>query len=221
MAYPYFCGYDDKGNLYADGFQTTSGAIATFAELPKGKRTFKDIKLDKGIDYPGNVRWDGKYVAVGDQEYGYTSSGLYESAIFQTTGEGGKVVHVIPLRGTGDIIGFSIEGKTLIGPNAQWKNAGDVFFWNYPAVGKPARRSRASTRRLARRSASRSSYPSLTRRFGLLPTLAVFAIENMRRRLANIGAEPASHYRSRESRCQIGPPTASTPHAFPASKNRI
>ena len=138
MIYPYFCGYDDKGNLYVDGFKYSSGQFV-FAELPKGKKTFKNITLDKGINYPGNVRWDGKYVAVSDQEYGYTSSGLYESAIFQTTGEGGKVVHVIPLTGTGDIIGFSIEGKTLIGPDAQWKNAGDVFFWNYPAVGKPAK----------------------------------------------------------------------------------
>jgi hypothetical protein len=138
MPYSYFCGYDDKGNLYADEFQTTSAAIAAFAELPKGKKTFKDITLDKGIDYPGNVRWDGKYVAVGDQEYGYTSSG-YESAIFQTNGAGGKVVHVIPLTGSGDIVGFSIEGKTLIAPDAQWKNAGDVFFWNYPAGGKPAK----------------------------------------------------------------------------------
>jgi hypothetical protein len=135
MMYPYFCGYDDKGNLYVDG-QPYSSAGFTFAELPKGQEKFKVITLDKAIEFPGNVRWDGKYVAVGDQEYAYNSSGLYQSAIYQTTGASGKVVHVIPLEGTGDIIGFSIEGKALIGPDAQWENAGDVFFWNYPAGGK-------------------------------------------------------------------------------------
>jgi hypothetical protein len=134
VAMTFFCGYDDKGNLYADGFQYSS-SMFIFAELPKGKKAFKDITLDKGINYPGNVRWDGKYVAVGEQEYEYSSLG-YESAIFQTTGAGGKVVHVIPLTGTGDIVGFSIEGKTLIGPDANYRNADDVFFWNYPAGGK-------------------------------------------------------------------------------------
>jgi len=139
MLYPYFCGYDDKGNLYADGFQySSSGSV--FAELPKGKKKFTEITLDKSIQFPGNIRWDGKYVAVGDQEYSYNPSGFYESAIFRTTGAGGRVVSVTPLMDTGDIVGFSIEGKTLIGPDAQWKNAGSVFFWDYPAGRKPIKK---------------------------------------------------------------------------------
>jgi hypothetical protein len=97
------------------------------------------ITLDKSIQFPGNIIWDGKYVVVGDQEYEYSASGFYESAIFQTTGASGKVVNVIPLTGTGDVVGFSIDGKTLIGPDNQWENVEDVFFWNYPAGGKPTK----------------------------------------------------------------------------------
>jgi hypothetical protein len=61
MYYVYFCGYDDKGNLYIDGFPYGSYGFR-FAELPKGKKTFTNITLTGGtIKYAGNVRWDGKY----------------------------------------------------------------------------------------------------------------------------------------------------------------
>jgi hypothetical protein len=78
-------------------------------------------------------------MAVGDQEYGRNTSG-YDSAIFQTTGAGGKIVNVIPLPGSGDIVGFWIEGKTLIGPDAHYRGEGKVFFWNYPSGGKPTKK---------------------------------------------------------------------------------
>jgi hypothetical protein len=135
----YFCGYDDKGNLFVDGWTgATLGFI--FAELPKGKKSFTIIPLTGGIIYwPGNVQWDGTHVAVGDEEYQHSGSGYYESAIYQTTGAGGKIVHKTVLTGSGDIVGFSIEGKTVIGPDYQWEGANTVLFWNYPAGGKPVK----------------------------------------------------------------------------------
>lgn len=67
MVEVYFCGYDPKGNLFVDGVGTDG---FHFAELPKGKKTFTNITLKGGtVLYPGDVQWDGKYVAVGDQEY--------------------------------------------------------------------------------------------------------------------------------------------------------
>ena len=106
----YFCGYDDKANLFVDGWTgATLGFL--FAELPKGKTSFTTIPLTGAIIYfPGDVQWDGKYVAVGDEEYQHTASGYYESAIYQTTGAGGKIVHKTVLTGSGDVVvGFSIE----------------------------------------------------------------------------------------------------------------
>jgi len=136
-----FCGYDPKGNLYADGTDA-SQTVFYFAELPKGGRTLKLITLTGGrIGYPGMVQWDGKYVAIGDQG----NYGSYEDAIYQTTGAGGKIVHKTPLNaGAGEeIIGFWIQGSTVIGPNAtephNSSDEGSVGFFKYPAGGKPTK----------------------------------------------------------------------------------
>lgn len=106
-----------------------------FAELPKGKKTLTNITL-KGatINLPGTIQWDGKYVAVGDQEY----EGKYPhtSAIYQTTGAGGKIVGVTPLTGSGDVEEYWIDGKTVAGPDVFLN---DVGFYKYPAGGKPAK----------------------------------------------------------------------------------
>jgi hypothetical protein len=138
-----FCGYDPKGNLYVDGTDAAQGEFH-FAELPKGEKTFKNITLAGGtIYYPGMVQWDGKYVAVGDQDAGSASSGA--SAIYQTTGSGGKIVHEIPLNAgeAEDIIGFWIQGSTVIGPNIAYPDTsndkGSVGFYKYPAGGKPTK----------------------------------------------------------------------------------
>jgi hypothetical protein len=136
----YFCGYDPKGNLYVDGEQNGPSTAFQFAELPKGKKTLKNITL-KGvtINFPGNIRWDGKYVAVGDQNY-QTYPEI--SAVYQTTGATGKVVSKTVFTNYGDIEGFWIEGKTVIGPdNCQngCIKGPSVGFYNYPAGGKPTK----------------------------------------------------------------------------------
>jgi hypothetical protein len=127
----YFCGYDAKGNLFVDG--STPPAVGfVFAELPKGKKTFTNITLKGGtIYFPGDVFWDGRYVAVGDQTYG----GGYPptSGIYQTTGAAGKIVHSTPLTGSGDVVEFWIDGKTVVGADATMQEAG---FYKYPAGGK-------------------------------------------------------------------------------------
>jgi hypothetical protein len=137
-----FCGYDPKGNLYADGTDAAQN-VFHFAELPKGKKTFKNITLKGGgIFYPGMVQWDGKYVAVGDQMAGGAS---YVDAIYQTTGAGGKIVHETPLDSGGleEIIGFWIQGSTVVGPNAleprSKYDTGSAGFYKYPAGGKPTK----------------------------------------------------------------------------------
>lgn len=127
-------GYDPKGNLYADGTNLAQTEFF-FAELPMGKKAFKNITLKGGtIYYPGNVQWDGKYVAVGDQEVG--GSGCV-AAVYQTTGAGGKIVHKTPLDAGGceAIVQFWIDGDALIGPNSAGN--GSVGFYKYPAGGKP------------------------------------------------------------------------------------
>jgi hypothetical protein len=125
--YVYFCGYDNKGNLFIDG--VNSGFGFEFAELAKGSSSLKTIALSGGtITFPGNIRWDGKNVAVGDQEYG----GQDTSAIDQTNGGGGQITGVTVESGSEDIVGFTIDKKVDIGPDA---GLAQVEFYKYPAGG--------------------------------------------------------------------------------------
>jgi len=128
----FFCAFDDKGNLYVDG-ELYQGTGFQLAELPKGKKRFTDIPLKGGtIYFPGNIQWAGKYMAIGDQEY--LDKYPHTSAIYQTTGAGGKIVGVTRLKGSIDVIGFRIDGTTVIGPEG---GTNLVPFYKYPAGGSP------------------------------------------------------------------------------------
>jgi hypothetical protein len=73
----YFDGYDDQGNLFADGFN--SGDFFELIELPKGGTKFRHVTTSNTVEFPGSVQWDGKYLVVTDQAadamYQYTVSG--------------------------------------------------------------------------------------------------------------------------------------------------
>ncbi|MGC1381732.1 MAG: hypothetical protein WA814_12000 [Candidatus Baltobacteraceae bacterium] len=137
----YFCGYDPNGNLFLDGI-STDGHFQ-LAEIAKGKNTFTNIALKGGtIYYPGQVQWDGKHLAVGDQEAGSTISHYTYSAIYQTTGAGGKIVGETPLDNSLDVAGFWIAGNTVVAPNAPElasQSGGNVYFYKYPSGGKPTK----------------------------------------------------------------------------------
>jgi hypothetical protein len=77
LAEEFFDGYDNKGNLFADGF-TSSGNFG-LVELPKGSNKAETITPSNAIEFPGSVQWDGKFMTVFDQIannlYQYTISG--------------------------------------------------------------------------------------------------------------------------------------------------
>jgi hypothetical protein len=74
----FFDGYDNQGNLFADGFTGDRSGFA-LVELPKGSTKFETIKTSNTVEFPGSVQWDGTYLTVFDQEanamYQYTVSG--------------------------------------------------------------------------------------------------------------------------------------------------
>lgn len=122
----YQCGYDDKGNLFVDGytnFPSLDGVFA-FGELPKGKSKFVNIVLNKQIGTPGLVQWDGNSVAVGDASNG---------AIYLTNGRPGKIESTIQLSGTDYDFQPWIQGSTIVVPSFYSIRAG---FVHYPAGGK-------------------------------------------------------------------------------------
>jgi len=133
----YFCAYDDKGNLYLDGFSGgPSDGSFEFAELPKGKSKFTPILLkNTTINFPGDIAWDGKYVDVADQEEAVISGSppILTSAIYRTTGTDGKVVSQEILANSDDLIQYFNEGTEAIGVNF---HGTFVAFWQYPKGGK-------------------------------------------------------------------------------------
>ena len=106
------------------------------AELPKGNGTFTNIGLNQSISLPGGVQWDGKYLAVADQN----ASVIYQFAI---SGGAGTAVHATPLGSpASDVFQFYIDGKTVIAPNdysVGSKTAWNVLYYHYPAGGTPTR----------------------------------------------------------------------------------
>jgi hypothetical protein len=127
LASTYFDGYDDKGNLFADGLSGDSSP--GLVELPKGGSTFVPIKLSRALLFPGGVQWHERYLAVGDQE----ASAIYHFAIH---GGNAKEIGVTRLGGGSDIIAFWIQKRDVVAADAGNETAA---IWKYPSGGAPIR----------------------------------------------------------------------------------
>lgn len=85
---PYWCAYDNAGNLFIDGDYIKSGFKFVFVEMPKGSSgTFRTLSLAYPPGSPGGVQWDGKYITLGSAT---SQNGL----IFQLTVSGSTVTVV-------------------------------------------------------------------------------------------------------------------------------
>jgi hypothetical protein len=62
-------GYDSKGNLYVEGlFYATSfgSGTPTVCELPANSTSLHPVTVNKMLNAPGSVMWDGKHIALTD-----------------------------------------------------------------------------------------------------------------------------------------------------------
>jgi DNA-binding beta-propeller fold protein YncE len=130
----YFCGYDDKGNLFADGYGPTSAF--KFVELPRGGHAFIKIALDQKLHWPGGVQWDGHYMAVSDQGVYGNNSVIYRFAI---AGNHGTTIGSTPLLGALEVAQFFIDSARVIGPDSGRESGNGVRIWDYPSGGHPQR----------------------------------------------------------------------------------
>jgi hypothetical protein len=138
----YFPAFDDRGNLFVDGF-TSRGAFA-FAELPSGGSGLVDLALNRSIVAPGGVQWDGKYVAVGDP----TTDSIYE---FTIAGSTGTLERTTSLGGALQIPQFWIprlkggrpdgQSRRVVGTSSSPLHGGvySVLSWTYPSGGSPSK----------------------------------------------------------------------------------
>ncbi|MEO6835269.1 MAG: hypothetical protein ABI231_05110 [Candidatus Tumulicola sp.] len=128
--YYYYCGYDDKGNLYVDGTASAYQQVHFgFAELRAGGKALETITLAHTFNHPGGVQWDGRYVAVGDQTTLTGPSTVYE---FSIKGTSGMQVAATPLTTSCDALQFWIEHDRIVVPNVCSPN---VMYFAYPAGG--------------------------------------------------------------------------------------
>ena len=128
----YFCAFDDKGNLFVDGLIGLGSGAFGLAELAKGKAALRSIEVNQYISWPGGIEWDGKYVAVGDQN----SPIVYELAVKGRRAQTVGTTHMGS--GAQTVKQFWIQGQTIIAPNTYIKKElrSDVLFYAYPAGGK-------------------------------------------------------------------------------------
>jgi hypothetical protein len=122
----FFDGYDNEGNLFADGFTGDRSGFA-LVELPKGSSKFVTIKTSNSPTFPGSVQWDGTYVTVFDQ----LQNATYQYTVSKTTA---TLKHTVHLTGSGDCAQtWLVKGLLYCGDAGN--DNGSVF--NYPAGGSP------------------------------------------------------------------------------------
>jgi hypothetical protein len=134
----WYCGYDDKGNLYVSAVDDRYADQARLLRLAPGGRRLEPIslnaKLYTGTQWP-SVQWDGKHLAV--------SSMLYR-----------KPITIYRLRISGDsatVIGTTtvstpknyyygqtwIQSRNIIGVGMYKRGYQSAFFWPFPKGGEP------------------------------------------------------------------------------------
>jgi hypothetical protein len=121
------CAYDGSGNLFFDGTLSASSVLQQlFVELPSDGKQLKNVTLNVKLTTPGNLAWDGKYLAVGDK-------GNVLIHRFAIRGTRGTQIGKLSLSGMQEVRQFWIQDRILIGPafESNW-----LFgLWPYPGGG--------------------------------------------------------------------------------------
>lgn len=129
-----FCGYDNRGNLFADGVNVKTDAVG-LAELQKNAKHFVDISVDHLTAW-GPVQWDGNYITVEDEN----NPAIYRISV---SGSTGTVVGSTRLRHPSGTKGEKfaatwIQGDTVLaGTNLGTGKDNGIGLWDYPRGHQP------------------------------------------------------------------------------------
>jgi hypothetical protein len=153
--YLWTMGYDHSGNLIGGG-EGEDGGIE-FCGLLSGSTSVTSLSFSQKINFPGGTMWDGKYIALTDQEAEGNGqdnlSGLVRATLKDTTltyaGETtlsddcyGDYLDVVNpfIVGKKNTPVNDAQGNAVVGPNL-WCEAegkgGKVDYWHYPAGALP------------------------------------------------------------------------------------
>jgi hypothetical protein len=120
---------ENVSNIFVDGLDSSGKFLC--AVFGPHREKFRVVTLPHTIGSPGAIQWDGKYLAVGDQDgpSGTTVINRFSYKFGNLT-----FIDAIPL--STQVEQFFPYGSTVVGP---YSNAGTVGFWNYPAGGSPTK----------------------------------------------------------------------------------
>jgi hypothetical protein len=130
-----FCAYDDKGNLFINGFAKLQrdGIV----ELPKGAKNFAAISTATRPYPVSGIQWFGGRLAVGGYKRGTFHPVIYQYALH---GQKATLTGTVSLGSPAyEVFQFLINGSSVIVPN--WAKHGDrlysVLAYDYPTGGAP------------------------------------------------------------------------------------
>jgi hypothetical protein len=135
LNYPIAVAYDDKGNLFVDGYHIQSGPLFRLSVLPAGAAQFQHLKVESALGVPGSLQWDGTDLAVGDSEHPNTIYRLKVANKFKHAVLDSTVTLNGPVKQSAEGVQFWMGGGTLIMPFGAQHYVNNVGFWNYPAGG--------------------------------------------------------------------------------------
>jgi hypothetical protein len=149
--YIWNAGYDDKGNLVMIAENHASEAV-TFCAVLKGSKSLTTLTASGFTIYsPDSTMWDGKHIALGDQQIGGgLQSGMIEATLSGSTltSDGqvllgdtcqGDYTHVIQpfIVGRKNTPVNDRRGSVVVGAN-EFCSA-DFRLWHYPGGGTPSK----------------------------------------------------------------------------------
>ncbi len=133
-----FCGYDDRGDLFFDGYSSLTGAVPYdgLGELRKGAKVISVIGLSPNSSFPSSyptpIQWDGAYLTVG------TMYGINRYAVTKSVA---TLESSVNLEDIGTVVGSWIQGGKVVAV-AGYPNFGSgpqVQVYKYPAGGYPVK----------------------------------------------------------------------------------
>jgi hypothetical protein len=136
---PYFCSYDNAGNLFIDGYKGDNPGLA---ELPAGSGNISYLSISIPSNYsPKTLQWDGTYLTMevqGPQK-------IKPHVALDQLSVSGSVATVVGSTTITDV-------KHHVGPSWVYNNRASIIYsisgdefpnigvWSYPKGGKPVHR---------------------------------------------------------------------------------
>ena len=144
-------GYDDRGNLYVEGFYSR----AAICELPAGGSSLKSVAFSGAtLSTPGGVMWDGKYLTFSDPHtgpyrklttiYRASESASGDLTVVGATSLDDSCNHTYTWIDAPFIVGRKNtpvndrQGRVVVGPNNECSPA-QIDFWSYTTGLFPSR----------------------------------------------------------------------------------